>query len=134
MIVPAIFNGLQGKSDANLLTTLPTMGAPNRVANGTTLLNYYTNRDFAPDCMHGSVLTTNLGGARGVKPCKGLEKTILRRPAISSLGGIYPQTGFARHQQKGMLYDRKVKIDGPLLPLASSFNAGILNKIPQPTP
>lgn len=132
MIVPALFNGLAGKSDANTLAMIPTTGAPNEVANGTTTMNYYTLGGKHPDCMKGMVLVPNLGGQRGVKPCKGLDKTILRRPAISSLGGIYPHTGFARHQKKGMLYDPKVRIDGPMIPLASSFNAGILNKIPQP--
>ena len=133
MIVPQIFNGMQGRANANTLGMIPSTGAPNDVANGNTRLNYYTLKQrYPPDCMAGSVLVPNLGGQRGVKPCKGNDKTVLRRPAISALGGIYPHTGFARHQKKGMLYDPKVRIDGPLIPLASSFNAGILNKIPQP--
>ncbi len=131
MIVPTIFNGMQGTSDANVLGMIPSTGAPNDVANGTTRLNYYTlKQKFPPDCMAGSVLIPNLSGMRGVKPCAGIGRSVLRRPAISSLGGIYPHTGFARGQKKGMLYDPNVRIDGPLLPLASSFNAGILNKIP----
>lgn len=123
---------MSGKSDANTLAMIPSTGAPNDVANGTTRLNYYTLKAYSPDCMAGSVLVPNLSGARGVRPCAGIGRTVLRRPAISSLGGLYPHTGFARHQKKGMLYDPKVRINGPLLPLASSFNAGILNRIPQP--
>lgn len=133
MIVPQIFNGMQGKANANTLGMIPSTGAPNDVANGTTRLNYYTLKmKQPPDCMAGSVLKINLSGQRGVRPCRGNDKTILRRPAISSQGSKYPHTGFTRGQRRGLLYDPKVRINGPLLPLASSFNSAILNRIPQP--
>ena len=130
MIVPQIFNGMLGKSDANTLAMIPSTGAPNDVANGTTRLNYYTLKAYSPDCMAGSVLVPNQSGDRGVRPCAGIGQTVLRRPAISSQGSKYPATGHVRGQKKGLTYDPKTPINLPIMPLASSFNSAILNRIP----
>ena len=130
MIVPVLFNGLKGKADANTLGMIPSTGAPNDVANGTAKLNWYTLPITRTDCMKASVINPNIGGERGVKPCKGLDKTILRRPAISSQGSKYPATGHVRGQRPGLTTDRNYPTNLKIMPLASSFNSAILNKIP----
>ena len=132
-VVPTIFNGLNGRADANTLASLPTTGAPNdAVHRPVTKLNYYTLKGNKPDCMDQSVLLTNDSGARGVKPCKGVHTAvnILRRPAISSLGALYPHTGFTRGQNPGLLTQRGIPTNLPIMPQASSFNAGLRCNIP----
>jgi len=132
-VVPTIFNGLKGKADANTLGSIPSTGAPNdTVHKPVTKLNYYTLKGNKPNCMDQSVLLTNDSGSRGVKPCKGVHTAvnILRRPAISSLGGIYPHTGFTRGQQPGLLTQRDIPTNLPIMPQASSFNAGLRCNIP----
>lgn len=57
---------------------------------------------------------------------------VIRRPPVNPMQGLYPQVGWARHQKKGLAYDPKKPIDLPLMPLSSSFYAGMNNKIPQP--
>jgi len=125
---------MKGKADANTLGMIPQTGAPNDVVHApATNMNWYTLKiKHPPDCMKGSILVPNLSGMRGVKPCKGIGREVLRRPAISSQGSKYPATGHVRGQKKGLTYDPKTPINLPLMPLASSFNAAILNKIPQP--
>lgn len=87
------------------------------------------------DVMDTAVRRLNDSGGRGVLPCKpgwNMGNRVLRRAAISDRGGIYPQTGIARHQEPGLAYDAAKPLRLPLIPHASSFNAAILNPIPQP--
>ena len=133
-IVNQIFNGMKGKRDAPTVMNIPECGFNNNGFGDPTLrLNYYTVKS-RPTCLNQSVLLTNMGGARGVMPCKGVDTAVrvLRRPAIPYQGGIYPHTGFARHQKIGLAYNPQKPINLPIMPLANSFNAGLPNYIPQP--
>ena len=139
-VVPQIFNGLKGKRDANVIGESPTFGYSNNGFNEPTIrLNYErTTRLENWNNMRGSVLNGNDGGISGVAPCKGNPNTllngsrVLRRPNISYMGGLYPHTGYARNQPKGLAYDPQKPINNPLMPLADSFNAGLNSRIPQP--
>lgn len=141
-IVPAVFNGMQGKRDAETLRNLPVAGFTNNgVQTPIIRLNYEkTSRLESPSAMDIGVLQNINGGGRGVMPCKGNANIgslsgavrVMRRPAISAMGGIYPQTGFARNQPKGLAFDPQKVLNAPLMPLADSFNAGLNNRIPQP--
>lgn len=87
------------------------------------------------DIMDTAVRKLNDSGGRGVLPCKpgwNNGNRVLRRAPIHSSGGIYPQTGIARHQKPGLAYDAAKPLRLPLIPHASNFNAAILNPIPQP--
>jgi len=141
--VPAIFDGMKGKRDAATLQNLPEFGFTNGGLSRPTLrLNYTkTTRLENPTPMTQSVLLTNQGGARGVMPCKGATSMglvgggatrVLRRPAIPYQGGLYPHTGIARNQNKGLAYNPEKPINLPLMPLSNSFNAGLNSRIPQP--
>ena len=141
-IVPAIFNGMQGKRDVDTLRNIPVHGFTNGGLNAPIIrLNYEkTNKLENPTALRGSVLQTNNGGARGVMPCKGNANIgslsgavrVMRRPAISQMGGMYPQTGFARGQKKGLAYDPNKPINNALMPIADSFNSALNSKLGQP--
>jgi hypothetical protein len=140
--VPQIFNGLRGRKEADTKNDLPLFGYTNGGLNKPTLKLNWTRTNYVENMngMRQSVLRTNDSGARGVMPCKGLISVgfaggatrTLRRPAIPYQGGMYPHTGIARHQPKGLAYNPEKPIDNPLLPLADSFNAALNSRIPQP--
>ena len=141
-IVPAIFNGMNGKRDVDTLRNLPVFGFTNGGLNSPIIrLNYEkTTRLENPTALRMSVLQTGNSGARGVMPCRGNANIgslsgavrVMRRPAISQFGGMYPQVGFARGQKKGLAYDPDKPIDNQLMPIADSFNAGLNSKLGQP--
>ena len=141
-VVPQIFNGVQGTKAIDTVRNLPVRGDTNNgLANPIFRLNWTrTNALENQTSLRQSVLLSNQGGTRGVMPCKGVSSVgslggshrVLRRPAIPYQGGLYPHTGYARGQKKGLAYDPEKPINLPLLPLADSFNAGLNSTIPQP--
>jgi hypothetical protein len=143
MIVPQLQDGLKGNKDVNTLGNIPSFGFTN---NGLTKpilrMNWTSTKPVENGTgLRQSVLLTNMGGVRGVMPCKGASSVggvggssyILRRPAISALGGLYPQQGYARSQQKGLAFQAEKPINQPLLPLADCFNAGLNSTLGQPS-
>ena len=142
-VVPQIFDGLKGNRDANTIGNMPYYGFTNNGLHDPVLkLNWKTTtRLESPGPMQQAVLNGNLGGQRGVMPCKGIAGSnlvgggpvhILRRPAIPYQGGLYPHQGYARGQRKGLAYDPQKPISQPLMPIPDSFNAGLNTKLPQP--
>lgn len=142
-VVPQIFDGLNGNRDVNTLSMMPHFGYTNNGLHKPALkLNWTKTTPLeSPGCMRGSVLRTNLGGERGVNPCKGVAGNnlvgggshyVLRRPTIPYQGGLYPHQGYARGQRKGLAYDPQKPLNQPLAPKADSFNAGLNTKLPQP--
>ena len=140
MIVPQLQDGLKGNKDVNTLGNIPSYGFTNNGLTKPILRMNWTSTKPVENgtCLRQSVLLTNMGGVRGVKPCKGASSVvggasyILRRPAISALGGLYPQQGYARSQQKGLAFQAEKPINQPLLPLADCFNAGLNSTLGQP--
>ena len=141
-VVPQIFNGVKGTRDVDTIRNLPLRGDTNNGLSSPVLrLNWTrTNTLENPTSLRQSVLLSNQGGARGVMPCKGISSVggsggshrVLRRPAIPYQGGLYPNTGYARGQPKGLAYNPEKPINLPLMPLADSFNSGLNSMIPQP--
>ena len=141
-IVPQIFNGMSGKKSVNTISQIPEFGFDNTgLTKPVIRLNYTRTNNLANmTCMRQSVLRTNDGGARGVMPCKGATSVgfaggasrVLRRPDIPYQGGLYPHTGIARHQQRGLAYNKETPINLPLMPIADSFNAGLNSRLGQP--
>lgn len=141
-VVPQIFNGLKGNRGVDMLREIPSFGFENGGLNKPVLkLNWERTTRLENDTsLRNSVLLTNMGGVRGVMPCKGVVTAgfaggatrTLRRPAIPYQGGLYPQQGYARSQRKGLAYSPEKPIDQPLMPLADSFNAGLNSTLGQP--
>ena len=141
-VVPQVFNGMSGKKSVNLIQSLPEFGYDNTGMNKPVLKLNYTTTSYKENmnCMRQSVLRTNQGGARGVNPCKGAPSVgfaggasrVIRRPAMPYEGGLYPQQGFARHQQKGLAYLKEKPINLPFIPIPDSFNAGLNSRLGQP--
>jgi len=92
----------------------------------------------------GQILTkqltnnANIGGQRGVLPCRGIwtgtdaGSRILKKNIIPYQGGIYPHQGYARHQKKGLAYLTERPLNLPLLQIADNFNSGLNSKLGQP--
>ena len=139
-VVPAIFFGLEGKRDATTIKNMPTYGFTNNGLTSPDLkLNWTRTKKVENNTsLRQSVLLTNQGGSRGVKPCKGnavagpAGSRNLRRGVIPYTSALYPHTGIARGQRKGLAYDKDKPINQPLTPLADCFNSGLNSKIPQP--
>ena len=141
--VPAIFDGLKGNVSVNTVGNIPSFGYTNGGLDKPTMrLNWKTTNNLENmTSLRQSVLLTNLGGARGVLPCKGASSVggvggsgyVLRRPAIPQAGGLYPQQGYARSQKKGLAFQSEKPINQPLMPLADSFNAGLNSQLGQPS-
>ena len=139
-VVPAIFFGLEGKRDATTIKNMPTYGFTNNGLTSPDLkLNWTRTKKVENNTsLRQSVLLTNQGGSRGVKPCKGNAVVYpagsrnLRRGTIPYQSALYPHTGIARHQKKGLAYNKDKPINQPLPVLADSFNAGLNSRIPQP--
>jgi len=140
--VPALFDGLKGNVSVNTIANMPSFGYTNGGLHKPTMkLNWKkTNNLENMTSLRQSVLLTNLGGARGVLPCKGVSSVggvggagyILRRPAIPYQGGLYPQQGYARSQQKGLAFNPEKPINQPLMAQADNFNAGLNSQLGQP--
>ena len=141
-IVPTIFNGMSGRKSINTISQIPEFGFEDGgITKPVIRLNYERTNNLANmNCMRQSVLKTNDGGSRGVNPCKGATSVgfaggasrVLRRPNVPYEGGLYPQQGFARHQQRGLAYLKEKPINLPLMPIADSFNAGLNSRLGQP--
>ena len=51
------------------------------------------------------------------------------KPMSDLNAGMFPNTGYARHQNIGLAYDANKPIDGPIAPITSSFDVNILNSL-----
>jgi len=141
-VVPAIFNGMSGTRAINTIANIPTWGATNNGLSKPALkLNWKTTTNLENmTSLRQSVLLTNQG-VGGALPCKGAvslgsvggSHRVLRRPTVPYQGGLYPNTGYARGQRRGLAMMTEKSISGPLLPLAVSFNAGLNTTLPQPS-
>tara|TARA_R110001632_G_scaffold128090_2_gene241973 strand:+ start:58 stop:501 length:444 start_codon:yes stop_codon:yes gene_type:complete len=140
--VPQIYNGLSGTRAINTIGNMPSFGYTNGGLNKPVMkLNWKTTNYLENmTSLRQSVLLTNQSGTRGVKPCKGIVSVggasgsrVLRGAAMPFEQGMYPQTGFARSQRKGLAYDPQKPINQPLMPQASSFNAALNSRLGQPS-
>tara|TARA_R110002072_G_scaffold136310_1_gene278743 strand:+ start:285 stop:683 length:399 start_codon:yes stop_codon:yes gene_type:complete len=92
---------------------------------------YYQNDISAPSLLNNSFHRPLVDKVLGCKSERDTHK-VLRREPVSSASGIYPPTGYARHQEKGLAYLRGKPIDGVIAPISSSFYAGLNNKLGTP--
>ena len=130
--IPAIYDGMRGNHAIDTIAMTPLFSIYNHgLTKPYTKLNHGTLKK-QPDTMNQTVILTNSSGARGVKPCKGNLNAVqvLRRAPVPYQQALYPHTGYARHQQKGLAYDPAKPIDQPIMPIANSFNAGLRSTFP----
>lgn len=135
-----LYNGIEG--NYSIKYPIPSHTTRNNgLSRPCTTMNYKRLTKISNgNPMRYSVLKTNTGGDRGVMPCKGNPNIggvdgvnrVLRRANIPYQGGLYPQTGYARHQAKGLAYLPEKRITGPLMPIASSFSASFISTLGQP--
>jgi len=141
-VTPKIFDGTMGKTDPQLKRKLPIYGFNNNGFNNPVMdFNWKTTGNLQKiNPMKTQVLSTNQTAVRGVLPCKGVVSLgsvggsvrSVRRMNIPYEGGLYPQTGYARNQDKGLAYSSEKPINQPLMPLADTFNVNLKNKLGQP--
>lgn len=86
---------------------------------------------IAPPIMNNAIHRPHTMKVIGCKSEREAHK-IIRRAPINETKGMYPSTGYARHQNKGLSTLRERPIDLPLLPNPSSFYAGANSKLGQP--
>ena len=64
-----------------------------------------------------------------IKTCKPIGRTLVRKEAIDDMFGVHPQMGNMRGDPKGLASSRLHPTNLPLLKHASSYYAGLNNKI-----
>jgi hypothetical protein len=64
-----------------------------------------------------------------VLPQKGEPESVRFGKPMSDLNShMYPNTGYARHQNVGLAYTQK-PIDGPIMPIAGYYDPDMLNTL-----
>lgn len=127
-VIPLIFNGLEGSSEVHTHHFIPSTGFIEKAES---------NRDPLPiqDYITAPVLynhSIDYSTRRGVLQCNGLGHVVLRRPPVPSSNGMVAPSGIGRHQMKGLAYDALKPINAPIMPYASSVNAGMNNPLGHP--
>jgi hypothetical protein len=87
---------------------------------------------YTPLPKHPDQFTPNLQTKtmNGVLHCKGQPEAIkYGRPQSSLTEGMYPATGYARHQKPGLATDFNKPMDRPIMPLAGFYNPDALNTL-----
>ena len=65
-----------------------------------------------------------------VLPCKGQPEAVRYGRFESSLtGGMYANTGYARHQKLGLATNHSLKLNAPVMPIAGFYDPGELNTL-----
>jgi hypothetical protein len=65
----------------------------------------------------------NIDTLRGVLPLKGEPEAVrYGRPVRSLTEHMYPKTGYARFQPKGLATNHNKPMDGPIMPIAGFYN------------
>ena len=88
------------------------------------------NNISAPKLLNASIHRSHMMKVIGCKS-EPVHKVIRREP-VPQTRGMYPSTGFARKQEKGLAWLPHQPTSGPLMPLSSSMYAGANNKLGQP--
>ena len=125
---------MQGLSPlvVNLIKHIPSQNSSHTGLNSpkTSLPYTATSKLENANCMRMSVLQSNIGGSRGVKPCVGtpFSHIVLRKPPLPSHGGIQVHQGFARDQPRGMGWDKDKPMNLPILKTHDMYNPAMNSK------
>ena len=95
----------------------------NNVRNPTP--GYFTPVGKLPTEFDDTIFRSTL---KQVLPVKGQPEAVTYgRPETEKNGWMYPNQGYARHQQLGLACDSDKPIDLPIMPIAGSFNQDLVN-------
>jgi hypothetical protein len=86
---------------------------------------------IAPPLLNNAIHRPHTMKVLGCKSEREAHKVIRRAP-INATKGMYPPTGYARHQPKGLATLSQRPTNLPLMPDPSSFYAGSNSKLGQP--
>jgi hypothetical protein len=115
---------LRGPSEITPFDFLAPMGYDTGISKVDNLTKgFVANHISAPPIMNRAIQNPFAFKAVG---CKNEPQThiIVRRKALPNYIGTYPQVGVFRHEKKGLAYDGKKPINGPILVNSSSFFGG----------
>ena len=138
--------GMKSNKAVNMLDQTPIFGTTNKYQPVVVVKNrdWTDAREISSEALDPmNVNPINIGGLRGVIPCKGIASVgmmpvgggvnVLRREAESSVSGMYPvPVPGMRHQERGLLEQDIYSKRNPLMPIASSFNDGLTSRLGQP--
>ena len=86
---------------------------------------YFTPVGKLPTEFNDTIFRSTL---KQVLPVKGQPEAVTYgRPETEKNGYMYPNQGYARHQKLGLASDADKPIDGPIMPIAGSFNPDMVN-------
>lgn len=122
---------LRGSRELQAFDMVPAHSAHDHHTPNTHPMSDGQHNTFRTPIMNDAICQNMAFKPRGCKDDLNSHK-IIRRPPMDPMKGIYPQVGRFRHEAKGLAFDPAKPLDGPLMPLASSFFAGLNNEIPQP--
>ena len=131
-MIPGIRNGLQSKMP-EVQPTVPTSGF---MHDGATRANrvdlgYATESGLQASKPKYLNDTIDYSTARGVIMCKNdLRVRVLRGAPPEQLDR--PPAGYGRHQNQTISYTAEHPNDLPIMPLASSQHASLINRLGQP--
>jgi hypothetical protein len=127
-MLPASFSGLQGTKQANVLKNQPNFITPySQFGNRIPLV--YRSAGTAPKLLSQADTDSR---HRVVLPCNGITTHVIRRPGVPQEEGMQPAQGFARHQIKGIAYQKEKPTNLKMMPRAGFYNPGMNNVLGQP--
>jgi hypothetical protein len=113
---------LSHSTSTNHQMNTPSAGVLNRIHKEKILI---------PGLMNDAITPNMANKPRGCKDDLN-ARIVLRIPGVNPSQGLYPQPGKFRHEKRGLAFNPDRPNTGKLMPLSSSFFAGINNSIPQP--
>ena len=122
-VIPTIFTGMQGKSDAKVVVPSANMSVE-MLSNRDPQLGRVEYQK-APNILNSAI---DYSTARGVLPCIGITHNTLRVPPINASNAMQVPQGYGADQPRG-LASQSFKNDYPALKPFSSVNIGQPSKL-----
>ena len=122
-VIPTIFTGMQGKSDAKVVVPSANMSVE-MLANRDPQLGRVEYQK-APNTLNDAI---DYSTARGVLPCIGITHHVLRVPPVNASNAYQVQQGYGADQPRG-LATQSFKNDYPVLKPFGSVNIGQPSKL-----
>jgi hypothetical protein len=117
---------LRGSREVNYYDFTPTMSLSDNV-NPKRNFAPTQNNINAPKLLNSAIHRPHTMKVLGCKS-ENIHQVIRRAP-IPETHGMYPHTGYARGQEKGLAFLPNQPISGPIMKQASSFFAGADNRL-----
>lgn len=131
--------GTRGRRDAQTLKQLPKNGWRREIQNRPDTADLHHRNVVGPDIMaSGNDTVPFQGSYRGVLPVRGIPGTdrfhplALREQPVPYQGGLYPKTGYAAHQPKGLAFEPEKPLNRKPMRLSSFYDPNKNSKLGQP--